>query len=69
MDTQYPHYRRLLPVARNERELATYRPQAQAVAAAQFQRDVFLAHSAVAQTRHAHVTSRVGSYSKEKKHV
>lgn len=32
MDTQYRHYRRLALVARDEQELATYRPQAQAVA-------------------------------------
>lgn len=32
MDTQYGNYRRLALVARDEQELATYRPQAQAVA-------------------------------------
>jgi hypothetical protein len=33
MDTHYRHYRRLMMVARNERELETYRPLAQEVAA------------------------------------
>ncbi len=32
MDTQYRHYRRLMMVARNRQELATYRPDAQEVA-------------------------------------
>ena len=33
METQYHHYRRLMMVARNEKELEAYRPQAQEVAA------------------------------------